>query len=74
MKECENCQKDKELEKILYEYKEDKDNLIQILNEKFYSTTELEELTKINQLYQLLGHKTESWLSAIQPKDSKQKN
>ena len=48
--------------------------LIQILNEKFYSTTELEELTKINQLYQLLGHKTESWLSAIQPKDSKQKN
>ena len=33
MKECENCQKDKELEKILYEYKEDKDNLIQILND-----------------------------------------
>ena len=49
--------------------------LIQILNEKFYTTTDLEELTKINQLYQLLGHKTESWLSAIQiqPNDSKQK-
>lgn len=50
--------------------------LIQILNEKFYTTIDLEELTKINQIYQLLGHKTESWLSAIQiqPKDSKQKN
>ena len=30
---CENCQKDEALEKILYEYKQDKDNLIQILNE-----------------------------------------
>ena len=32
-KKCENCVKDEELEKILYEYKEDKDNLIQILND-----------------------------------------
>ena len=32
-KECKNCQKDKELEKILEQYKQDKDNLIQILNE-----------------------------------------
>ena len=31
--ECENCQKDEALEEILYKYKEDKDNLIQILNE-----------------------------------------
>lgn len=32
-KECENCQKDKELEEILNVYKQDKDNLIQILND-----------------------------------------
>ena len=30
---CENCKKDEELEKILWQYKQDKDNLIQILNE-----------------------------------------
>lgn len=30
---CENCKKDKELEKILNVYKQDKDNLIQILND-----------------------------------------
>ena len=30
---CGNCEKDEELEKILNEYKQDKDNLIQILNE-----------------------------------------
>lgn len=30
---CENCEKDEELEKILEKYKQDKDNLIQILNE-----------------------------------------
>ena len=33
MGECKNCQKDEELEKILSVYKQDKDNLIQILNE-----------------------------------------
>lgn len=32
-KECENCQKDQELEEILNIYKQDKDNLIQILND-----------------------------------------
>lgn len=32
-KECENCQKDQELEEILNVYKQDKDNLIQILND-----------------------------------------
>ncbi len=30
---CDGCQKDEELEKILEVYKQDKDNLIQILNE-----------------------------------------
>ena len=32
-KKCENCAKDQALEEILYQYKQDKDNLIQILNE-----------------------------------------
>lgn len=32
-KKCENCAKDEALEKILMVYKQDKDNLIQILNE-----------------------------------------
>jgi hypothetical protein len=44
--------------------------LIQLLDEKFYTTTNLEELSKINQIYKLLGHETESWLSAIQPQKS----
>ena len=30
---CENCGKDEELEKMLWVYKQDKDNLIQILND-----------------------------------------
>ncbi len=30
---CENCEKDEELEKMLWVYKQDKDNLIQILND-----------------------------------------
>lgn len=47
-----------------YEY------LIQLLNEKFYSTTDLEELTKINRLFKSLNYQTESWLSAIQPGNS----
>lgn len=44
--------------------------LIQLLNEKFYTTTDLDELSKINQIFKALGHETESWLSAIQPKKS----
>lgn len=38
LKCSENCEKDEELEKILLQYKQDKDNLIQILNEvqEFY--------------------------------------
>lgn len=46
----------------LYEY------LIQLLNEKFYATNDVEELSKINQIFKLLNHQTVSWLSAIQPK------
>lgn len=46
----------------LYEY------LIQLLNEKFYATNNVEELSKINQIFKLLNHQTVSWLSAIQPK------
>lgn len=49
----------------LYEY------LIQLLNERFYTTTDLEELTKINSLFKVLNHQTESWLSAISPRKSK---
>lgn len=49
----------------LYEY------LIQLLNERFYTTTDLEELTKINRLFKVLNHQTESWLSAIRPRKSK---
>lgn len=49
----------------LYEY------LIQLLNERFYTTTDLEELTKINRLFKVLNHRTESWLSAISPGKSK---
>lgn len=51
----------------LYEY------LIQLLNEKFYSTTDLEELTKINRLFKALNYQTESWLSAISPGKSNSK-
>lgn len=44
------------------------DYLIQLLNEKFYSTTDLNELSMINRLYKALGHETEPWLSALQPR------
>lgn len=46
------------------------DYLIQLLNEKFYTTTDVNELYKINQLFKALGYQTESWLLAIQPKKS----
>ena len=52
------------------------DYLIQLLNERFYSSTDINELCKINKIFKALNYETESWLSAIQiqPKDSKQKN
>lgn len=36
--------------------------LIQILNEKFYQTTQLTELSRINEIYKQLKFKSESWL------------
>jgi hypothetical protein len=42
-----------------YEY------LIKILNEKFYSTTDISELQKINNLYKILKFESEIWLSKI---------
>lgn len=39
--------------------------LIQLLNEKFYSTIDICELQKINQIYKLLKYKSETWLSNI---------
>lgn len=40
-------------------------NLIQILNQIFYATTELSELSKINDIYKALNYNSESWISAI---------
>ena len=48
-----------ELDDTLYTY------LLQILNEKYYSTTDIAELQKINNLYKLLKFKSESWISNI---------
>lgn len=39
--------------------------LIQILNEKFYRTTNVSELQQINNLYKILKYKSESWISNI---------
>ena len=39
--------------------------LIKILNEKYYSTTDISELQKINNIYKALKFKSESWLSNI---------
>ena len=51
-----------ELDDFSYTY------LLQILNEKYYQTTDISELQKINNLYKLLKFKSESWLSNIQIK------
>lgn len=39
--------------------------LIQILQEKYYSTTDIAELKEINEIYKALKFKSESWLSNI---------
>lgn len=39
--------------------------LLQVLNEKYYSTTDISELQKINQLYKIIQFKFDSWLSNI---------
>lgn len=46
---------------------------MQILTEKYYSTNNVPELQRINNLYKLLKFKSETWLSAIQPQNSNKK-
>ena len=41
--------------------------LIQILQERYYSTVDVEELRKINEIYKALGCKSETWLSMMEP-------
>lgn len=40
-------------------------SLLKILQEKYYSTTELDELSEINQIFKVLDCQSESWLSNI---------
>ena len=47
--------------------------LIQILQERYYSTVDVEELRKINELYKALGHRSETWLSMMEPQNKNQK-
>ena len=42
--------------------------LIQILQDRYYSIVDVEELQKINKIYQMLGYKAEIWLSMVNPK------
>ena len=39
--------------------------LLGILQEKFFSTTDLEELARINQIYKKLHFESEMWLSEL---------
>ena len=39
--------------------------LLQILNEKYYATTDIAELQRINNIYKALKFQSESWLSKI---------
>ena len=55
------------MNEVSYEY------LIQILQERYYSTVDVEELRKINEIYKALGHKTETWLSMVELKNKNQK-
>lgn len=49
--------------------------LIQMLQERYYSTVDVEELRKINEIYKTLGCKSETWLSMMEPKkNQKEKN
>lgn len=41
--------------------------LIQMLQERYYSTVDVEELRKINEIYKALGCKSETWLSMMEP-------
>ena len=48
--------------------------LIQILQERYYSTVDVEELRNINELYKALGCKSETWLSMVEPKNNQKEN
>lgn len=48
--------------------------LIQILQERYYSTVDVEELRKINEIYKALGCKSETWLSMVEPKSKEKEN
>ena len=39
--------------------------LLKILQEKYYSTTELNELSEINRIFKVLNYESESWLCNI---------
>ena len=39
--------------------------LIQLLNERYYRTEDIDELKKINDIYKILKFKSETWLSNI---------
>ena len=36
--------------------------LIDLLQDKYYQTTDMQELTKINQIFKILNVETESWI------------
>ena len=48
--------------------------LIQTLQEKYYSTVDVEKLRKINEIYKALGCKSETWLSMMEPKKNQKEN
>lgn len=48
--------------------------LIQILQERYYFTVDVEELRNINELYKALGCKSETWLSMVEPKKNQKEN
>lgn len=48
--------------------------LIQMLQERYYSTVDVEELRKINEIYKALGCKSETWLSMMEPKKNQKEN
>ena len=43
--------------------------LIQLLNERFYSITDLKELATINSIYKQMNFKAESWLQVENKKE-----
>ena len=53
---------------------ENYDWLIQMLQERYYSTVDVEELRKINEIYKALGCKSETWLSMVEPKSKEKEN